>query len=138
MATLAAQPPAFDGISSSASNSPGRGSRFIGPQNVSATRIPAQPTSAISLTRIAKKQTKHIDGRNGAGGLPEAVGAHALIPNRERIAEVLFARDGQQFLVELGGQNRPGRFQPFHSAVLTVNGLVDNIIEFFELVERFR
>ena len=27
-----------------ASNSPGRGSRFIGPQNVSATGIPAQPT----------------------------------------------------------------------------------------------
>ena len=40
-------PPAYVGMASTAVRCPASGNAFIGPQNVSATRIPAQPTSAM-------------------------------------------------------------------------------------------
>src|SRR5579872_716375 len=48
MATLAAHPPALVGMESTATNCPGGGHSGMGPQKVSSTRIPAQPTSVIS------------------------------------------------------------------------------------------
>src|ERR1700722_5144541 len=49
MATLAAHPPALVGMASTATNCPSGGHCHIGPQKVSSTRIPAQPTSVILL-----------------------------------------------------------------------------------------
>src|SRR5438093_10397890 len=60
MATLAAPPPAMAGIASRATNAPSRGSSSMGPQMVSATRIPAQPISAIILRLAATTQNWHF------------------------------------------------------------------------------
>src|SRR5579863_4239257 len=49
MATLAAQPPALVGMASTATNCPSGGHCGMGPQNMSSTRIPAQPTSVTLL-----------------------------------------------------------------------------------------
>ena len=66
----------------------------------------------VVVLGVAEEHAEDVKGLDGAGGLADAGVVDAPFPDRQRVAEILLARFGQEIVVQFGEDFRQEGFEP--------------------------